>query len=45
MVNPINEKLNETAEEVLLPIIVGSDIKIFLAAGNNQYIYFWKDKS
>jgi len=45
MLNAANEKNKESGEEVFLPIIIGSDVKIFLAAGNNPYIYFWKDKS
>lgn len=27
----------------MLPIIIGGDIKVFLAAGESGYLYFWRD--
>lgn len=50
-----NEKLNSTTwtlrypmkeskKETLYPVVIGGDIKVFLAAGDGGYIYFWRDR-
>ena len=36
---------NSNVPTTLLPMIIGGDIKLFLAAGQSGYIYFWKDSS
>lgn len=28
----------------MLPIIIGADIKVFLAAGECGYLYYWRDQ-
>ncbi|KAL4497254.1 hypothetical protein ABPG72_011189 [Tetrahymena utriculariae] len=38
------EREDHQIEDYYLPVIIGGDIKIFLAAGVNGYIHFWKDK-
>ena len=27
----------------MLPVILGGDLKLFLAAGENGFIYYWRD--
>jgi hypothetical protein len=39
---PINTP--DTQENRLFPIIIGGDVKMFLAAGESGYIYFWRDR-
>ncbi|KAL4455920.1 hypothetical protein ABPG73_008674 [Tetrahymena malaccensis] len=51
-----NEKLNCTIWNLryplhtknyvdsMLPIIIGADIKVFLAAGESGYLYYWRDQ-
>jgi hypothetical protein len=33
----------ETKKEVYLPLILGADTKLYIAAGEGGYIYFWRD--
>ncbi|EGR31153.1 hypothetical protein IMG5_116830 [Ichthyophthirius multifiliis] len=39
-----NIDVENIEEQLILPLIIGGDIKIFLAGGETGYIYFWKDK-
>ncbi len=28
----------------MMPVIIGGDVKVYLAAGDSGYIFFWRDK-
>jgi len=36
--------MKESKRELLYPIIIGGEVKVFLAAGDGGYIYFWRDR-
>ena len=31
-------------KEVYYPVVLGADVKVFVAAGEGGYIYFWRDR-
>jgi hypothetical protein len=31
-------------KDIYLPMLIGGDVKIFLAAGESGYVYFWRDR-
>lgn len=37
-------KEDKVKREVYYPLVLGADIKVFLAAGEGGYIYFWRDR-
>jgi hypothetical protein len=30
--------------EILLPMVIGGDVKVFVSAGEGGYLYFWRDR-
>lgn len=36
--------MRESKKDQYYPIIIGGDVRVFLAAGDGGYIYFWKDR-
>ncbi len=41
---PMVQKEDKIKKEISFPLVLGADIKVFVAAGESGYIYFWRDK-
>ncbi|CAD8183513.1 unnamed protein product [Paramecium pentaurelia] len=42
---PLSSSSNQNSKkEQYLPLLIGGDVKIFLAAGEGGYVYFWRDR-